>query len=231
MLLHHPEILHPDKDGYLAIGSPWILPSHTGCKAMSMVKFLPTSVVSKTDKLSQFINNHVGPMIGVSARVVYALVARLNPRSPAGNDKGAGDGSVGSRFEEDLWPEIIQRIYAGSVKGISSDAILLLQKGSHWHAGWGDWGDYDKLVLLLKQALLGAGRTLSVDVFYAEKDFLIGDAGSKGSEWFDQCWQAGSDHVINYNSTNIIGADHDGIWSLRWGVAQTAFGKIGRLAE
>jgi hypothetical protein len=61
----------------------------------------------------------------------------------------------GARFGEKLWPDIIGWIYAEDVRGISSDAILLIQKVM---AGWSDWVDYDTGVPRLVVALRATGR-------------------------------------------------------------------------
>lgn len=69
MLLHHPEILHPERP-YLAIGGPWILPSHTSSTAMSLIQHLPASVISGADKFARLINNHIGLFIGASLKPI-----------------------------------------------------------------------------------------------------------------------------------------------------------------
>lgn len=230
MLLHHPEILHPSRP-YLAIGGPWILPSHTGRTALSMVQLLPTSVINKTDKLAKLINNHVGPALGASVGFSLALVAKLGPTTAFkghedAEEHGHDRAPEGARFEEDLWPKVIARIYAEGVRGIGSEAVLLMHKAADAAgSGWSDWGDYDQLVPRLAEALRAAGRRLRLDVFYAEKDMMIGHGReSKGARWFDSCWeQTRCADVVQYRSTTVMGADHDGIWNLRWGMMQEVF--------
>ncbi|ETS81515.1 hypothetical protein PFICI_06517 [Pestalotiopsis fici W106-1] len=230
MLVHHPEILPPENPGYIAIGSPWILPSHTGSTMMSIVECFPSSVIGQVDKIARLINNHVGPMVGLSVGVSYAMVNKLMP-SPALESAGNSHTQSSRTFEERVWPEIIQRIYDSNIKGMSTDAIMFLQKGCFSQAGWGDWGDYDKLVPRLSQILRSTGRNLRIDVFHAESDSLVGNAGSRGSLWFDQCWQAGNEDVINYSSAKVIGADHDGVWSLKWSAVHTVFERINGKVE
>jgi hypothetical protein len=84
----------------------------------------------------------------------------------------------------------------------------------------------------LAEALRAEGKRLRVDVFYAENDSLIGDGGSKGPRWFDQCWDAQHcGDVIDYCRTIVTGADHDRIWNLRWGAVQKVFERIGQSVE
>lgn len=234
-VLHHPHLLHPTRP-YLAIGGPWILPSRTDSAALGLLQRLPAGVIGTTDKLVSMVN-HVAPLFGSSVGVSLALVEKLTPASllaSAADGDGVGGGAdrmpEGAKFEADVWPALIKKVYEQSVKGLSGDAVLLLQKVAGVD-GWGDWGDYDVLIPRLAGDLRAAGRRLRVDVFYAEKDHMIGDGGSKGPSWFDRCWEEGAGGVIDYQSRTIAGADHDWVWSLKWDAVREAFGKIGVLEE
>lgn len=230
MLLHHPEIIHPESP-FLAIGGPWILPNRTGSTLLSIAKALPRPIISNTDKLARLINNHLGPFIGntigLSAGLVSSLLPRKKAKPPAAprEDEAAEVGSA--EFEAQLWSPIIDRIYAEGVAGISSDAVLFLQKGMD---GWSDWGDYDTGVARLAEVLRAAGKRLRVDVFYPSSDFFVGGEGDKGPRWFNRCWEAASD-VIHFQSSTVKGADHDGIWMLKFGVPQSVFETIESLGE
>ncbi|KAL7784670.1 hypothetical protein V8C37DRAFT_413270 [Trichoderma ceciliae] len=227
MLLHHPEILHPERP-YLAIGGPWILPSHTGSTAMSIVQSLPVSFIGSVDKVARLINNHIGPFVGVALDFSLSLMNKL---TPVLLQQGCVVIDKDARFEEELWPAVIKRIYTEGIQGTSSDAILLMQKVDGM-AGWSDWGDYDTLMPRLAEALRASGRRLRVDVFYAENDFMIGSGHSKGAEWFNRCWDSQNCRdAIDYCSTAVKGADHDGIWHLRWGVSQKVFEKISNVVR
>ncbi|KAH8912906.1 hypothetical protein BR93DRAFT_942658 [Coniochaeta sp. PMI_546] len=213
MILHHPELLHPSRP-YLAIGAPWILPSHTGSPTFSLVQVLPAGLIGQMDKLVTLVNNHILPLVGTSA----ALSVGVSQPSVAEDVK----------FEEEMSPKIMDRVYAEGVQGISAEAILLMQK-ANGSAGWSDWGDYDKLVPRLASALRAAHRRLRIDVFYAETDSLIGNAGSKGQKWLDKCFNAqGNEDAIEYRSRVVEGTDHNTVWNLKWGAAQEMFEVIGR---
>lgn len=227
MLLHHPEILDPARP-YLAIGAPWILPSHTGSVSLSMAQYLPVAMINHTDKLAKFVNNHIAPLIGASVGTSMAFVAKLVPSSSDTKDDGA-NADEAANLEDMLWPRIMERLYAEDVQGLSSDAALFLHKVDD-ASGWGTWGDYDTLAPRLAEALRAAGRRLTVDVFYAETDFMIGAGeGSKGPLWFNQCWdQQQTADVIEYRKSTVKGADHDRIWSLRCGAMKKVFETMGQ---
>ncbi|KAJ6442319.1 alpha/beta hydrolase fold family protein [Purpureocillium lavendulum] len=226
MLLHRPDLLHPERP-YLAIGAPWILPAHTGSTALSVAQSLPASIIGQTDKLARLINNHVGPMVGTSVGLVLRLSARLAPKSQSIGERTAD----GDMLEDEVWPAIVQRMYAEGVKGIADDAVLLMQK-HHDAGGWGDWGDYDVLVPRLAEALCAAGRRLKVDVLYAEDDFIVGGEKSKGQIWFDRCWNVRRrDAGIDYSSMTVKGVDHDGLWDLKSSTVHRVFKELGQQGE
>ncbi|KAK5657630.1 hypothetical protein OQA88_2702 [Cercophora sp. LCS_1] len=230
MTLHHPELLHPSK-AYIAIGAPWILPAHTGLTIMSLVNIFPATLVNQTDKFVRLVNNHIGPMIGTSMGFTANAIAKLVP-SPSSQGEGqVPEGSEEVKLEETLWPKIMNQVYEDGVEGISSEALLLMQKTGNT-GGWSDWGDYDMLIPRLADLFRAQGRKLKVDIFYAEKDTLIGDGGSKGPLWFDKCWQAdGLRDAITFQSETVKGADHDGIWTFKQGTIQALFERIVALSN
>lgn len=228
MLLHHPEVLHPERP-YLAIGGPWILPAHSGVLSMSITKALPGSVIAQVDKFATFINNNVGPILSTSfgfSQTLVSLVATKQPQQP-----GPADADEDVKFEEAIGPRLQNYVFSQGIHGMSQEALLLMQR-AEGVSGWGDWGDYDEVVPRLAEVLRAAGRRLVIDAFFAETDDMVGNAGSKGPKWFDSCWESEQGKgVIEYTSTNISGADHDTIWSLRWGATQKVFAKMGSQAS
>ncbi|OHW94834.1 interferon-induced GTP-binding protein mx2 [Colletotrichum incanum] len=55
-----------------------------------------------------------------------------------------------ARFEEEIWQQIIKKVYAENVQGLSEEAILLLKRAEHPEC-WGAWGDHDRFVTLLAE--------------------------------------------------------------------------------
>lgn len=225
LLVHHPEILHPDRP-YLAIAGPWILPVHTGSTVSSILQALPSFLISGSDRLASFVNVHLGPPLGVSFGLSQALVHKITPWS---TNSDTGLDREGARLEEELWSKLIEKIYSQSMEGLSADALLLLQKVDGM-AGWSDWGDYDVLIPRFAETLRSAGKRLTVDIFYAESDYMIGDGRCKGSLWFDQLWEAQAD-VIDHHSEVVKGADHDRVLNLRWGAMQKVLDRVSPLVE
>ncbi|KAK1750957.1 hypothetical protein QBC47DRAFT_279237, partial [Echria macrotheca] len=217
-VLHHPELLHPS--GYIAIAAPWILPAHSSSTTLAIVQHFPTGLINQTDKMVRLINNYIGPAIGGTVGFSTGLVGKLMPSSMAKHKITSAD----VKFENDVQSAVIERIYNEDVQGVSADAVLFMQKDGPWS----DWGDYDTLIPRLGEKLRAMGRTLRADVFYAEKDRLIGDGGSKAPIWFDKLWNDAGDGWLEYQSRVAAGTDHDSIWGLGWDVVQEVFERIGQ---
>lgn len=231
MALHHPELLHPERP-YLVLGAPWILPSHTSSTTMSLVQSLPAGLIGTTDKFARFMNSTIGPALGVCFGASAAIVSRFKPaattQAESSEDVEQDTPRDDAKFEEKIWPDLIKRVYAEGIKGLSAHAQLILQKDG----GWSDWGDYDTLVPRLVEDLRAAGKRLKVRVYYAEKDMLIGDAYTKGPLWFDGLWdEQKCGDVVDYERQEVKGAEHDGVWDIALGVPQKVFEEIGQPVE
>ena len=200
------------------MGAPWIHPAHTKSLAMNITKSLPVGLVGQTDKLAYAIGAVSGPALQFSLGA-YETVAGWFGKSDEQLEPDA-------QFEKAVMPKAIGFAYSGSVKGISDDALLLMMKKTE--PGWGDWGDYDVGIPRLRELLRAQGKRLEVDVFLAKDDFMVGDAGTIGPEWFDKCWKdTAGDGPITYTSTVVPDSDHDSTWMLAGGVPQKVMAKIG----
>ncbi|KIW64358.1 hypothetical protein PV04_09300 [Phialophora macrospora] len=210
--VHNPHFLHPSRP-YIAIAGPWIHPSQSGVLTMSLASSLPRSLIAKTDRMATFVNSTLGPVLGVSAAVSGSVSQLWAQAKPTGCEGPEVD------LEEGVRDQVAERVFAGNVRGLGQETQVLLRKGAA-KDGWSDWGEFDVLAPRLAEAVrgVGGGARLKVDVFFAEKDSMIGDAGSKGPTWFEACWN-GVDGV-DFASETVKGADHDHVWDLRWGVME-----------
>lgn len=181
----------------------------------SVASSLPRSLVSQTDKMATFMISTMGPVLGVSAAMSASVLQLWSQPKTAGRDGPDVD------FEERLRDRLVKHIFASNVRGLGQEVQVLLRNGVE-KDGWSDWGDYDKLAPRLAEAIQGlGGARLKVDVFFAEKDNMIGDAGTKGPKWFEACW-TGVDGV-DFASETVKGSDHDRVWDLRWDVMERVF--------
>ncbi|TWU72037.1 hypothetical protein ED733_001494 [Metarhizium rileyi] len=230
LVLHHPEILHPERP-YVGIGAPWIHPSQSGSLAMSITQSLPKALIAQTGKLASLVATVSAPMVSTSFGISDFLIGLVGAESPA-EQAAASEADRQVLFEDALQPRMIKFVYRESVHGLSQDAIVLMKRIESG-SGWSDWGDYDTLVPRLADVLRCRGQRLVVEVFLGETDFMVGDAGSKGPEWFNQCWKAVSDaddSPIDYSCTVVKGSDHNTTWNLRWGIPERVFRRLGETA-
>ncbi|KAM0425472.1 hypothetical protein ACHAPT_009261 [Fusarium lateritium] len=223
MALHHPEILHQDRP-YLAIAAPWILPSRSHVLSMTLTQAIPNSVMAHTDKVISFVNSTFVPVFSTSTGVSQALVSLTKS-----NHTGATSDDPDAKFEKELAPKQFKLIHSESIRGMSHESLLLMQKVKEVN-GWGDWKDYDDLLPKLVEALKRANRTLSIEVFFAEEDFLVGAAATEGPEWFSKCWKAEEARdVVSYSSSVITGANHETAWNIDLGVPGRVFERLSSL--
>lgn len=217
MLLHHPGILSPSRP-YLALGAPWLLPKHTSSTAMAMIQRLPNSALGNTHRLMKLMNQLGGSSIGSSlASASSSMPSRTAPETAEADDE--------VQFIQKTWPAVLNKMYTEGTEGVSAEALLLLHKVGNG-SGWDDWGDYDSLIPRLVQNLRAANRRLRLEIYYAEKDWMIGDAGSQGPTWFDGCWTTQAAAVVDHHSSVVAGADHDSIWDSQWDATRTLFESI-----
>lgn len=219
--VHNPQFLHPSRP-YIAIGGPWVHSSQSGMLLWSLASSLPRSLVAQTDKMASFVNSTLGPVMGVSAAVSGSVPQLLPQAKPSGREGPDVD------LEEGIRTRVAEHVFTGSVRGLGQETQVLLRNGVE-KDGWSDWGDFDVLAPRLAEAVRAlGGATLKVDVFFAEKDQMIGDAGSKGIRWFEECWR--NVDGVEFTSETVKGSDHDRVWDLRWDVMERVFKTMTREA-
>lgn len=182
---------------------------------MAMIQRLPYSFVGNAHQLMKVLNQFGGMSVSSS----FGSAPTLMPKPSASETNESEDND---QLVQRAWPGVVERMFAEGVKGVSAEALLLLQKVDNG-AGWDDWGDYDTLIARLVEGLRAADRGLRVEIFYAEKDWMIGNAGTKGPAWFDECWKTLGAGVVTHHSSVVTGADHDSVWDLQWGATQKLF--------
>lgn len=226
-MLYLRHILHPTQP-YVALCAPWVHPSHSGAPLMKFVGNLPLGLLNRFDAVAGLINNRFQPIVGFSSGLSSGLLSAYN-KSPSISEDDA------SRFptEEQLHTKIMSRVYSEDVHGLTSDALLLLKRAENTDI-WGPWLDLDSFVPLLAElennrALTTDSRdqvsTLTVEVFFAEKDSMIGTGA--GPKWFDECWRPDQrGNYIHYNSTFVEGTDHDNLLDLQFGIPQQIFSRL-----
>lgn len=241
MLLHLRHLLDP-KRPYVALCTPWILPTHSGVQTMKLTTALPTVVMRQFSGLARLIQSTVGPVADFSGDLVRSLSASFGSSQEQQEPVTQGADRDMVAFEVALMESVVDHAYAESINGMSEELPLLFKKcgaGQLQDAdAWAPWSDIDNYVPMLAEAentRVGSSTLsrnepeqktpLKVEVFFSEKDHMIGT--SSGPEWFRQCWSAENrGDNIHFRSHVIEGAEHDNILGLRFGVMERIFQSI-----
>lgn len=248
-LLSHPAFLLPTtsaKPTLLALGAPWILPSRSSATTAWITQQLPSPILRQADAARILVERYVDPVVGVSTgfsgaigrsvRVISGSLGSMAAAPAPGTDEemaplDADDGewAAARQFELRVLPGLGEKISKEGAKGLGEEAVVLMDKEG---AGrWGGLEDYDVAVPRLVEGLRAAGRRLEVRVFWAEKDMMIGDAGTKGPRWFAGCWRGGWEEVLEYGETAVEGADHDTIWDSHRTTVREVYERVGWVGE
>jgi hypothetical protein len=158
-------------------------------------------LIAHTDKVATFVNIKMGPLHKATSAISGMLPSIEKPPTSRGQEGPEVE------FQEAVLMQTMRRVFADSpgARGLGAETQVVLRRGAE-EKGWSDWGDLDVIAPRLAQAVHAAsGTRLKVDVFFTEKDSLIGDAGSKGCKWFESCW-TDLDNV-EFASETIMGAD------------------------
>lgn len=220
ILLHLRHLLHPQRP-YLAMGAPWIDPSHTGAPAMVLTSAaVPSAVLGKLQSLNSAVQA-VAPVSAFSSMCLKAFVPGWATKQPLAD--GVDRAEV--EFAEKLAPLVIKRAYEEEMSGLGEEALFFMRRKGKW----GDWGDYDTLLDMVAARGDAAGAKVKVRAYFAESDIMIG--AGKGPAWFDKCWTERAAGQIDYRSKRVPHADHDSILDIRFGVIEEIFKDISLLAE
>ncbi|KAE9382225.1 hypothetical protein N431DRAFT_539622 [Stipitochalara longipes BDJ] len=232
LILFHPQLLHPTQP-YIALGAPWVHPSRSGATAMQLMKIFPNGVFSNLDSVALWFRDNIAPVTGFSENIIGTIGASVSSlfsiQASHNQSESVLDNEASFVFDEEIRPVVVDLAYVENVQGLSQEALLFLKRGNAHD--WGPWEDYDRYVPMLADAQKSYrkpdsnSRKLKVDVFFAEADIMIGE--SAGPKWFDECWRESSHGPdIEYQSQFVKGADHDGIFNLRWGVVEKIFTEV-----
>lgn len=229
-LYHLPHILFPGHAYAAAFGNvlhtttrswqlmltrsaPWVHPAHSSVSLMRIASSLPTSLISKFDRLQGWVINSANPVINTSSGLVAPFVkpfkSGVSPDSAAKDARKDEVYGVPAAFRLRFNELLFKWAFLEDTKGATEDAILCLKKD-----GTGLWGvceDYEQFVPLLVEKLKGTlgGQQLILRAFWAEDDMMIGRGGA---EYFDGCFgQEGVEECISYKGKVMKGTNHDNV--------------------
>lgn len=113
--------------------------------------------------------------------------------------------------------------------GVSADATLCMQReGKHWgvYASLPSCIDFLRSTYTPQETDASSTATLTLRVYFAETDALIGKGGQK---YFEQCGKQGNaeeEGKVSFEASVVKGADHDSIVLAEKGVLGDVFREV-----
>jgi hypothetical protein len=231
-LLVYPHLLHPHKP-YICLFAPWVRPSHSKVTLWQVTAQLPAPLIGKFASLARVVNDNIMPLAASSGLITQvrsaARPALLTPASLVVSEedyRGLALNDV--NVLKELREYITMFVFAESIEGASADCQLFLNKprAVPWCSPGMAWSDIDDFVSIISKIveedsrLDSYNRRLTVDVFHAESDHMV---GTKGRHWFDDCWIPGQSPTSSprnsvqqyahqsyeYRSEVVKDSDHD----------------------
>lgn len=179
-ILHLPHILYP-QNPYIALLGPWVHPKHSRVAMLSLCSFFPDSWVGNWHRAQKAIVRPLMWSTGIFAKKTESKLTKRELEKKA------------------LVAKAFEYIMAEDLDGAGQEALLCLKRG----VGWGSWEEYEEICGQLR------GPKITMDVFYAELDMMIGD---RGAAWFDDMWEReGAEAVLDFHSMTVPGTSHESI--------------------
>ncbi|KZF22466.1 hypothetical protein L228DRAFT_248161 [Xylona heveae TC161] len=239
-----PWILSPS-DPRLYLFAPWVSPNHSGISYLSISSYMPSKVIGSFDSVVRFVASKIVPTVQFSSGISTAVSAPFAASSGHSGGTEGQNTRVSKHLRDDLCHEfrgvsaaeataqsevVMKALFSEDTSGANHESLLLLKKSV---AGpWGACESYEdypgKLDAKLREYFHGrqhsdvgapvipqAPQRLTLKVFWAETDLLI---GKKGSAYFDACFKkfileelgSGADNsVLLYESETISKTSHD----------------------
>ena len=230
--LYQRHLLHPTKP-FAAFFAPWVHPSKSGQLAFSAVALLPELAIGTWHHWAKLVNQYIAPVLtasGVSLTKAAGPSVYGNSATKTIEDSTLEDGTEAT-WRKASEAVITSYVFAENVSGASDEALLCLRKGS---TTWGEWRDTDEAISRIaeneraRQAIprIESGERLKIQIFFAEKDEMI---GKKGQKWLESCFtQAGVADCIELEREVVPGTDHNDVLALQSGAMEKMIQTLGQ---
>ncbi|KAL4886513.1 Alpha/Beta hydrolase protein [Aspergillus karnatakaensis] len=200
--------------------APFVDVAHSRVTSLQAAQYIPTMAFGAWHHIPRFFVTQASPVFASSG----ALVRRMSMTSGLGGASQEADRTFLDanyrRVERDYGVPVkqsaelarlaVEYMFAENTVGANSEALHCLKK-----VKGGDWGFCDDYAVCAKtlgareRTRKGGGRgSMTLRVFHAETDALV---GMKGQKYLEECWRnlgEGSDGV-EFISRVVDGTDHD----------------------
>ncbi|KAL4783348.1 Alpha/Beta hydrolase protein [Aspergillus varians] len=198
--------------------APWVDAAHSRVTAMQAAQYIPAPAFSFWNAIPKFVITQATPALGASA----AAMRRMTMASGIGTNRSDEGGTFldenWRRMERDygvpreeaaaMWGVASRFMFAENTVGANGEALQCLRKGDG-----GDWGvcsDYASGMRALAGLEMGRaeGERVTVRTYFSETDAMV---GSRGQQYFEQCWRAPEVEGVDFVCRTIEGTDHDAV--------------------
>jgi pimeloyl-ACP methyl ester carboxylesterase len=183
--------------------APWVHPSKSGAKMLTIVSAMPAGLVSGWNKMTSFLVNKLMPSSA--------------PTSREKKDKPASEATADSKMlleTTGLTPEnkqptrdyFVKKFFEEDTSGVAEEAKLGLKTGDQ--VSWGVCDDYEEFVGDLARKVAGDDARFSsvhVTAYFGDKD---GYLGKGGVQYFRTVWET-SAFPISAEIHEVPGMNHD----------------------
>lgn len=181
---------------------------------MQMAQYVPAKAFTLWHHIPRFVVTQVSPVLASSG----ALMRRMSMSSGVSTSQAEEDASFldanwrrverdyGAPREEsaELARLSARFMFAENTVGANSEALQCLRKGEG--SDWGVCEDYASCAKTLAGREQARDDRVSVRAYFAEKDAMV---GSRGQQYFEQCWQAPGAEGVTFVTKKVDGTDHD----------------------
>ncbi|CEJ57903.1 hypothetical protein PMG11_06580 [Penicillium brasilianum] len=192
--------------------SPWVHPSKSGAKMLTIVSAMPAGLVSGWNKMTSFLVNRLMPSSAPTLKEKAKSKKNAKGENAAGNDLDTDEATLletcglTPATKQPTRDYFVKMFFEEDTSGVAEEAKLGLRTSGS-QVSWGVCDDYEEFVGELARKVAEDARFSSLRVagYFGEKD---GYVGKGGVQYFRKMWES-SDSVIYAEIHEVPNMNHD----------------------
>ncbi|KAF7715270.1 Uncharacterized protein PECH_002109 [Penicillium ucsense] len=194
-----------------AVIAPWVDLKYSRVLSLRAASYIPSKAFGLWNEIPRFFVTQASPVVSASG----AFVRYLSPSASSNSEDTASDVAflvanwrkverdygVPLSEQKELAQLVGRFLHTENTVGANSEAMQCLRKDGG--TSWGVCSDYVDCAKAL------ATEPFTLRAYFAETDALI---GSKGQQYFENCWRGPGVEAIEFTSKTIPQSDHDTVF-------------------
>ncbi|KAJ5488759.1 hypothetical protein N7539_003649 [Penicillium diatomitis] len=195
----------------LPSSAPWVDLKYSRVLSLRAASYIPSKAFSFWNEIPRFFVTQASPVVSASG----AFVRYWSPSASSNSEDTASDVAflvtnwrkverdygVPLSEQKELAQLVGRFLHTENTVGANSEAMQCLRKDGG--TSWGVCSDYVDCAKAL------ATEPFTLRAYFAETDALI---GSKGQQYFENCWRGPGVEAIEFTSKTIPQSDHDTVF-------------------